>query len=243
MQKLWLMVFLGLIACASKPLSPAEQAGVETIGLVSLIGDSFYLDVIRKPLAVNPQKKFDVGAWSVDESFEIRFAERLRGLGRRVAEMELDPVAVKAAIGDGEDCWHLPLKGDGSPLTDLLLREAKKRGISHFLLLLPIESHTSYPLHRGPMGVYCYDRILRKTQAAPYFFLRASFWGVKEGKRLFAMDIDPSVTSELGFASCRELEKIGRKQLVDKAGPAVQAAVTKATDTILRQMGWVVDPR
>jgi hypothetical protein len=233
---LLLIVFLLLSACARQPLSPEQQGRVDTVGAVSLLGDEFIVDVITRSLLHKQEEVLGTKDWQVDASFKRLLGEGSSARKKDFRDFHLDPAALERALGMREDRWKRITGRQNQLLMELLFAEAEKQGIHYFFLIAPMESHENFPLHRGNMGIYCYDRALRHSKAYPYFQFDFTFWDVAARKKLFQAAVDPSVTEVLSFAECEAVAQM-KEPAKELEGP-VKQAMGLIVDGLFQKMGW-----
>ncbi len=199
-----------LFSCASQPSSTEEpplKAAV-TIASFSHLGADFTVDVISRSILRPKEQSLDVTKWGVDAAFGEKLASEAKAQGREALLLRLDAAALQKALSTRESRWRKFVGRYNQALVDYLLVQAAEQGVSHLFVLSPLESRETFPLHKGNMGIYCYDRKILKSRAYAYFFADFSLWDVKEKKKIFQRTVDPAFTQEMTFAECREVAEL-----------------------------------
>lgn len=238
-----LALLLVLSSCSSQPAAPSANPltkPASTVAAFSHLGNDFTVDVISRTLIRPKEQSLDVSAWGVDAALVQRTRAEAEGYGQRYKPLELDPKAVDRAIHTRESRWKKFLGKHNQALLDLLLKKAGEQGVDTLVWLSPMESRDTFPLHKGDMGIYCYDRKILKSRAYAYFFLDLSVWDVKAKKKLFHKQVDPAATQEMTFAECQEVANLKEPvtALKEPVAHSIDLLVKKVMREAAEELGW-----
>ena len=225
-----------LPSCSRQPLAPDLKKEIEEVSAVSLLGSDFTIDVISRSVISSKERALDVSAWKVDETFRSLLEEHSKERGKNFRTLALDPGSLEKALAVRESRWKKILGTHSQAALDLLLRKAGEQRIHYLFLVSPLENRRDFPLHKGNMGIYCYDRKLLKSRAYAYFFLDFSLWDVKAKKKIFREAVDPAYTQEMAFAECREVAEL--KEPLEALKDPVHHTMKLLVDKLFTKMGW-----
>lgn len=199
-----------LFSCASQPSSTEEKPLLApvTMAAFSHLGAEFTVDVISRSIIRPEEQSLDVTKWDVDAAFRDKLLEEAKAQGRETRALSLDAAALQKALSTRESRWRKFVGRYNQALVDYLLTQAAGQGVSHLFVLSPLESRDTFPLHKGNMGIYCYDRKILKSRAYAYFFLDLTLWDVKAKKKVFQRTVDPAASQDMTFAECREVAEL-----------------------------------
>lgn len=238
---------LFLFSCASQPASEGTGPSAKpasTVTAFSHLGNDFTVDVISRTIIRPKEASLDVSSWGVDAAFRDGIAESARAHGQGFRALTLDPKALERALNARESRWKKFVGRHNQALLDFLLARAGEQGLDVLVLVSPKEARDSYPLHKGNMGIYCYDRKLLKSRAYAYFFAEVTAWDVKAKKKLFQRAVDPSATQEMAFAECREVADLKEPlaSLKEPVAHTIQLLARKVFPELAAKMGWEKTP-
>ncbi len=225
-----------LFACTHQPLGVEEKQNIHVISAASFLGDDFVVDVIDRTIFQKKESIHDVESWQVDQQLRDLLAEEARKRGKEFRSLELDPAEVNELLERRESRWKRVVGKQSQALMELLFRQAEKQGVEYLLLAAPAARRDNFPLHIGQMGVFCYDRKLRKSQASPYFFFDFSLWNVASRKKLFQTTVDPTFTRDRAFAECAKVAEI--KDVKEELAAPAREALAAVVQRLFLAMGF-----
>lgn len=232
-----------LYSCASQPATEATSAPAKpavAVTAFSHLGSDFTVDVISRTIIRPKEDTLDAASWGVDAAFRDGLAGEANAYGQEFRALTLDPKALQRALNARESRWKKLVGRHNQALLDFLLARAGEQGLDVLVLVSPKEGRERFPLHKGNMGIYCYDRKLLKSRAYAYFFADITAWDVKAKKKLFQKAVDPASTQDMAFATCREVADL-KEPLVSLKEPVshtILLLTRKVFPEIAAKMGW-----
>lgn len=233
-----ILVTMVFLSCSANRLNNKIRQEINDVSVISLLGPTFYVDTIGTTIFQNKELSFDVSSWKINDQLKESFKKHLSVRGKRFVDVSLDETAVREAMVKQKEAGR-PLFGfSEQALRDLGFSAAEKAGAKYMFLVISLDRHDSYPLYRGPMGMICYDRKLRNTNASPYFLYQLSFWDVTKRTKLFQTTINPSVTDEIDPIHCSALKNIKERTVLADLKTNVSDALERTVQTIFTKMDW-----
>ncbi len=233
-----------LFSCASEPTKERSPSPVKppesTVAAFSHFGSDFTVDVISRSLLRPKETSLDISPWGLDSFVQGRMETEARELGLKAKALSLDVGGLEKALHARESRWKKFLGKYNQALVDFLLDKASQQKVDFLFLLSPVETRDSFPLFKGNMGIYCYNRKLRKERAYAYFFGELTVWDVKERKKVFHRLVDPSSTQEMTFAECQEVAELKEPQssLREPVLHTAELLVKEIFGKAAEKLGW-----
>ncbi len=229
-----------LQACAGASLSSQEKAQVDKVSAASFLGHELTVDVAARTLLSKNSARLDVSAWKVDEAMRAFLRDGVAARGKEYRALTLDEESLKKALGARETRWKRVRGKYNQALLELVLHEAARVGAQYLFLVYPLESLERFPLHAGPLGVYCNDRGDKDARAYAYFEFDFSLWDVGARQKIFQGTVDPGVTESLSFASCEAAAKL--PEPVRQLEEPTKRTMGLLVDALFEKMGWAKAP-
>lgn len=240
LPRFWLCVLL-LPACAGRPAA-APGAAPEKIAALSFLGDELVVDVISRSILRPRENTLDISPWKLDQ----RVREDLRAYveaqpGKEYVTLAIDEGELEEALRVRENRWRKTVGKYNQALLDLLFRRAGEQGITGFFLVTKAERLENFPLHKGAVGIYCFDRRDKAARAYPYFAFDFSYWNVTQKKRVFQASVNPGHTKHFAFAECKQVAEM-KDHVAELEAPA-KDALSGIWAKLMEQMGWESLPK
>lgn len=233
-----LLVLCALLLSCSHPKTslPEANAPKETVAALSFLGDELVVDVISRSLLSAREATVDISPWKLDQRWRELFEAAAGENGKEFRAFALDPAELERVLSLRENRWKKTMGKYNQALLDLLFKKAEEQGIQNFFLLTRRENADKFPLHKGPTGVYCFDRKQKTARAYAYFVFDFSYWSVAAKKKIFQAAVDPGFTQQLTFADCKQVA--GMKDHVAELEVPVREAQVAVELELLSRMGW-----
>lgn len=227
MKKHIAILFLILSGCSTAHLDNESRAKINSAALISLLDDSFYVDAIGKSVLRSKELRFDVSSWKINDQLIESYKKLAAARNKNLTEL---------AIDDGEKAKHGELSN--AELRDSAIIAAQKNGFKYVFIANSLDKVIGYPIYRGPMGMVCIDRKLKKTNASAYFLYQVDLWEVETKKHLFHTIINPSITENIAPVKCADLKDISEEKLLQDLHKNVSEALERSVQFTFSKMDW-----